>query len=697
MKKISEKFYSRYILITIFAAIIINILLETMARGSFSKSFIYLTSNPAQSIFNTLIILLPLTLTILFRRRLFYTIMVSLVWLALGFTNLTLLTFRSTPFSAVDLRLISTALEVFDVYLRSWQIVLIVAAVIMVAVLAVLLWVKIPKFEGSRNFARAMAFPVVTVVGVLIFNYSTAHAQEVSFSNLKEAYENYGFAYCFSVSVIDSGMSTPKNYSQESVQEILDSLSEDKQNDDSPNIVYVQLESFFDINYVEGLELSKEAIPTFQNLKDNYTSGLLTVPCVGAGTANTEFEVLTGMSIDFFGAGEYPFKTVMTTTTAESIAYDLSNLGYTAQAAHNHRGTFYGRNTVYANLGFDSFTPIEYMQNIVKTEKNWAKDEVLTDVILSALESTETKDLVYAVSVQAHGQYPTAVNSTELEIEAIGPEGEEKTAVEYYVQQIYEVDQFLAELTAALQGYDEKVVLVLYGDHQPTLSYISDYEYGNRYTTEYVIWSNYGLEKQDKDLYAYQLSAYTQELAGMNEGTITKYHQDNAYSNSSEYADGLELLQYDMLFGNGYSFGEAGKYEPTDMTFGIKDITISDYYIMGDTIYVVGENFTKFSGLYLDGEALDTKFISGGLLSAKITSLSDGQQITVGQRNKDRVVMSYSEPFVCAIVGEDIVPAEDMLPESGVEPETGGEDIDAQNPSPEDEDTSNSVDSGAAA
>ena len=35
------------------------------------------------------------------------------------------------------------------------------------------------------------------------------------------------------------------------------------------------------------------------------------VPSVGAGTANTEFEVLTGMNMRFFGPGEYPYKTVV--------------------------------------------------------------------------------------------------------------------------------------------------------------------------------------------------------------------------------------------------------------------------------------------------------------------------------------------------------------------------------------------------
>lgn len=46
---------------------------------------------------------------------------------------------------------------------------------------------------------------------------------------------------------------------------------------------------------------------------------------VGAGTVNTEFEIMTGMNLDDFGSGELPFKTVLTNHTSESICYNLKN------------------------------------------------------------------------------------------------------------------------------------------------------------------------------------------------------------------------------------------------------------------------------------------------------------------------------------------------------------------------------------
>ena len=82
-----------------------------------------------------------------------------------------------------------------------------------------------------------------------------------------------------------------------------------------PNIIFVQLETFIDPYELNFLSYSEDPIPNFHKLMQNYTSGYLTVPVVGAGTANTEFEVLTGMGIRFFGLGEYPYKTVLKDTS----------------------------------------------------------------------------------------------------------------------------------------------------------------------------------------------------------------------------------------------------------------------------------------------------------------------------------------------------------------------------------------------
>ena len=85
----------------------------------------------------------------------------------------------------------------------------------------------------------------------------------------------------------------------------------------------------------------------------------------------------------------------------------LQSAGYSTHAIHNNNATFYSRDRVYANFGFETFTSLEYMHDVERNPLGWAKDSVLTEEILKALCSTEGRDLVFTVSVQPHGKYPT--------------------------------------------------------------------------------------------------------------------------------------------------------------------------------------------------------------------------------------------------------------------------------------------------
>jgi phosphoglycerol transferase MdoB-like AlkP superfamily enzyme len=166
------------------------------------------------------------------------------------------------------------------------------------------------------------------------------------------------------------------------------------------------LESFIDASYLLNLEYSADPTPYFRYLKENYPSGYLTVPTFGAGTANTEFEVITGMNIDYFGTGEYPYNTVLKEKTCESLANNLRAHGYYSTAIHNNTATFYDRNLVFANMGFDRFVSSDFMSDLEYTSVGWAKDNCMVKEIEKALTSTTETDLVSAISVQPHGKYP---------------------------------------------------------------------------------------------------------------------------------------------------------------------------------------------------------------------------------------------------------------------------------------------------
>ena len=667
----------------IYLSLAINLLIEILNRASLLEALKHVVTNPLVFIYNTLIVFLTLSIAFLVKRRLFVTTIVSVIWIGFAITNAVLLSMRVTPFTAVDLSLMDEAIPMINLYLAKWQIVLIILAAIVVVTIIVLLFIFAPKYKNRVARIRN-AVCVVLLFGSILFLTSlgiSTNALAKNFGNLADAYKDYGFVYCFTNSLVNTGIDKPKAYSEKKMEELAEDtltttpeVEEDQKK--TPNIIMIQLESLYDVTLMKDYTYSEDPLPNYHALQKKFSHGFLNVPSVGAGTANTEFEVLTGMDLDFFGPGEYPYKTILKETTCESIAYNLKELNYSTHAIHNNDGTFYGRNQVFSNLGFDTFTSLEYMHNVELNPMGWAKDKVLIEEILKALKSTKEQDFIYSISVQGHGKYPgseddfsvtdsatlsssdSSVTGDELQYtlkegytpseDAITVEGiseEERCAFEYYVNQIHEMDAFIGNLIKELENLDEDVVLVFYGDHLPSLGIeASDLENDNIYQTSYIIWDNMDLPEIDTDMEAYQISASILKRLNIDNGYITKLHQ-NA-SDTESYLEELELLQYDMLYGDQTIFNGISPYIPTDLKMGVDDIKVDGILSSGENMYVQGKNFTEYSKVYLNDTELETTYVDEKNLAIATTTLNSGDVIKVGQKGDDKVVLSYSEPFV---------------------------------------------------
>lgn len=617
----------RYLCFYILLPFLLELIIESFNRKSFFAAISYMVNNPLLFLFNTLIIMLTLSIAMFFKREIFVLSLVSSVWLVFGVANFVILQFRVTPFSAVDFMLITSAIKVSSHYFNFFSIVMMVVALVVLLAGLIALFHKAPvndSYSHKRLLFSGVFFAVLGVAILLIHNSSNSvQALSSKYTNIAEAYEDYGFAYCFANSIIDTGISKPEDYSEESVHAVTDSLEKPENGEETPNIIIMQLESFFDISYVNGLKFSKDPLPVFHALREKYSTGLITVPTVGAGTVNTEFEVLTGIRQQDFGASEYPYKTILKSSTAESICYNLKKLGYRTHAIHNNEATFYGRNKVFANLGFDTFTSMEYMNGLQNTPNGWCRDDVLTGEIIKTMDSTRGVDFVMAITVQSHGKYSGMTDNRNDKIRVSGaPEGKED-AYQYYVNQIYEVDVMIGQLLSELEKREEKTVLVLYGDHLPSLDLESrDLKNGSLYQTQYVIWDNLGLKKQDGiTLHSYQLYAEVLKRIGIHEGTINRYHQQKDPM-SEEYDSGLTTLSYDLLYGENYAYKGLNPFIATDLKMGVETIKITDVREADalnsvaiedpeedSRVYLVkGKNFTPYSHVFYNGKKLETNY-----------------------------------------------------------------------------------------
>ena len=607
----------RYVSFYILLPIVLEFLIEALSRKSLIAAEKYAINSPLLFAFNTLIIMLTLSIAMFFKREVFALTTISVVWVIFGIVNFVILHFRVTPFSAVDFTLIKSAISVSSHYLNLFTIAMIIVAIFVVLIGLICLFRKAPVNEqhGYRKIIFSILCCLTLGVAIIVLHRSSNSVQALSthYTNISEAYENYGFAYCFANSILDTGIKKPEDYSKQSVKKITKALKDEKNTDKRPNIIFIQLESFFDVGYEKNLQFSEDPLPVFHSLQKKYSSGLVTVPTVGAGTVNTEFEILTGMRQHDFGVSEYPYKTVLKSKTSESICTDLKKLGYSTHAVHNNEATFYGRNTVFSNIGFDTFCSMEYMNGLTDSPNGWSNDDVLSREIMKTLDSTSGPDFTMAITVQSHGKYD-GIALDDPTIKVTGAPERKEQAYEYYVNEIHEVDRMIDTLIKELSNRKEETVLVLYGDHLPSLDIQKDdLSNANLYQTQYVVWDNMNLKKKTKNLHAYQLYAEVLDRIQIHEGMITKYHQQTKHR-SKLYLTGLTTLSYDLLYGDNYAYDGENPFKQTELQMGTEPVKLTSVQKTKSGYRVVGSGFTPYCKVYYDGTLVESEWISSGCL-----------------------------------------------------------------------------------
>lgn len=655
MRGFFKETYNKHIIyMYLITAILINLFIEMLARKSFLKGIYFLIGNPYVFICNAVIILMTLSFTLLMKRRFFGLTLISVIWIILGSANAVLLANRVTPFTAVDLMLIDSAFGVINKYFSVFQIVLVVVALLLAVAGLVFMFLKAPKVHHEIKYTRnIVAIIIIWVIGLGAINLGIAsNLISMKFGELRVSYYDYGFVYCFTNSLINTGIDKPNTYSGETIEKIVkndDNENKIKKAKKKPNIIFLQLESFFDMNNLKGITMSENPVPNFEKLMKKYPSGYLNVPIVGAGTVNTEFEVMTGINLDFFGPGEYPFKTKLVDTTCESICYNLKEYGYNCHAIHNNTATFYGRNVVFSNLGYDTFTSIENMNIDDFTPMGWAKDYFLTDYILKALKSTKKQDYIYTISVQGHGSYPTD-GDYDYPIKVTGVDDESvKNQYQYYAWQTNEMDKFIGKLIKALKEFGEDTVLIMYGDHLPSFGITGeDLVNGDVYQTQYVIWSNFKTNYTNEDIEAYQLQSKVLGGLNMNSGKINNYTQLHKADDEETYQEGLKNLSYDLLYGDNYAANGENPYRPTEIKLGLNEVKVSSITPMDDelgTIYIYGNYFTSYSKVYINDEKQQTVYIDPNTLMIVYPELQEGDSFSVYQQNSDEHILTKTEPY----------------------------------------------------
>lgn len=674
-KFINKQSVLNVLLFAVYSLLLVFVI-EWFSRGSIEAAYSFFRHFFKIFLYNTLIVSVTLSPCFLLKKRLFAFSLGSLVWIVLGIANNFLIKFRETPLTFADLGMIKNAIELSDQYLSKGAMILIASLFIIIFGILIFIFIKSKKVK-FRYLTNILCLFLYLLTFSFLLNYGLkSNIITKNFWDITGGYNTYGFSYSFFNSAINTGMHKPTGYSKNTISDIkneltmldsensiavsansiaknIDTISlENSEIDNSnseikPNIVIVQLESFINPNWITDITLNKNPVSNFEALSEEFTSGLLAVPALGGGTANTEFEVITGMSTDFFGAGEFPFNTIASKKAIPSLAYTLKDLGYSANSLHNHEGKFYSRNVVYKNLGFDSFTPIECMNVPERTPVGWAKDSVLIDEICNIITSTDNPDLVFGISVQGHGNYPNdEVDDKEIYITNKYTKSN-KNSLEYFINQIYEMDQFVGNLIEAVNNLNEPTVIAFYGDHFPAVG-IENHEVSIKTlkSTPYVIWDNMNLPKTDKNIEAYALTSLILDKLSLTNTTLSMLHNSNLDDETKNKY--LNQLEYDLIYGKNYTSDYEELTPSDDYKIGFKDISIDSIEAYDEnSIIIKGQNFNNYSNVYVDDKYVEKTLIDSNTLAIPKDSCKAGNTIQVRQPSATgSTVFSYSNEII---------------------------------------------------
>lgn len=257
---------------------------------------------------------------------------------------------------------------------------------------------------------------------------------------------------------------------------------------DAAPVVVVQSESFFDARRLHKA-IDRSLLPNFDRAcAEGMQWGRLDVPCWGANTVRTEFAVLTGLSAGDVGFDRFdPFRR-FANVPIPSLASRYRELGYRTLCLHPFDRTFYRRDQVLPNLGFDEMLGEESFPADATRINGYISDDAVARRVLELIEREGPRVFIFVVTMENHGPWPGGAGQGPSLPAALDLPPAQRELLGRYLSSLANADRMLEVLMGALSAHPQGGTLAFYGDHLPG--------FGDAYTrlsfddrrSDYVLW-----------------------------------------------------------------------------------------------------------------------------------------------------------------------------------------------------------------
>lgn len=332
-----------------------------------------------------------------------------------------------------------------------------------------------------------------------------------------------------------SKIKEPESYTQEAAREALQAYTDTKGDDAEKqpyNVIMIMNESFADYSLIGEMDCSEDPLKILHARSDNLKEGKMAVSIYGSSTCNTEFESITGDPLCIFPERTMPYVMASLQNVPNEAGY-MKSLGFSTTALHGYLGEEYKRRRIYNSwftnpfisaemftgkikgdedkydlfdigMNFDSLPTfgdeLEYVNRFISDAECYRKIEE----VMKKDNANGDPSFTFMVTIQNHANYTENVDYQTKNF--LSSDADPKLLPKNnYLTLLSISDQAFSDFLDGLKDYDEKTVVIMFGDHQPFLDY-SDYiaEYsatGNeyqqiadRYIVPYFLWANYDIE-----------------------------------------------------------------------------------------------------------------------------------------------------------------------------------------------------------
>ncbi len=313
-----------------------------------------------------------------------------------------------------------------------------------------------------------------------------------------------------------------------------------------PTVIFLMSESFFDVTELPGLEFDADPLETYHALAAEHASGKFLSNTYCGGTGYVEMEVLTGLCSGLLHAGD-----TLTSLPDERYPYlpCISDVfaaqGYEMTFLHSYNSRLYNRAVIYDAFGFGRVLFDDAFPEDAEKRGGYISDIALSEMLLSLLaEEHDAPQMIFTVSMENHQPYSAAKfgESCSSGLRCDKLEEDELAVLDAYVSGLEDADRGLKKLTDALRDSPEPVMLVFWGDHRPNLGLAdgrnvyeelgqcsgtdteawAPAELAEMLSTNWLIWTNYGLEAEDRTESSTMLGLHVLETLGFE---LTDYYR----------------------------------------------------------------------------------------------------------------------------------------------------------------------------